>query len=153
MITDEEKRLLNLAAIEVFGTMYFTPVELLPNLPAQDNWHLEAQYVKTEIGFDGPQRARLCFYFPRSLAVTIACGFLGMGPECEVEEAKILDTMREAANMMVGNLLGRLDPEGACVLGIPKAELVDDFSPASLAGGDVLALISDFGFIWALFGR
>ena len=151
MIDVTEKKQLNAAAVEVFGTMYFTPVELLPDLPAQDRWQLEDQYVKTVISFSGPRQASMCFYFPHSLAVSVAGGFLGIEEEA-VSDQQIIDTMRESANMIVGNFLGRLDPDGACILGIPAAELVHGFSPDAVSqGGVLLAFISDFGLLWVVY--
>lgn len=151
MICENEKEQLNAAAIEVFSTMYFTPVELLPDLPPPDAWRVEEQYVKTEIGYGGPLRARLCFYFPRTLAVSIAGGFLGIEEE-SINDQQLVDTMRESANMIVGNFLGRLDPEGRCALGIPAAEVVYGFSPEAIAAdGEILAFISDFGLLWIVY--
>lgn len=151
MISDVEKKELNAAAVEVFGTMYFTPVELLPELPDQGNWQLEDQYVKTAISYRGPLTANMRFYFPRSLAVNISGGFLGLAEEM-ISDQQLIDTMREAANMIVGNLLGRLDPDGACTLGIPEAEVVHGFSPAQVTPeGELLAFVSDFGFLWMTF--
>jgi len=150
MMSEIETTQLNAAAIEVFGTMYYTPVELLPDLPDQESWHVEDQYVKTSIGYNGPLQADIRFYFPRSLAVSIAGGFLGVGEE-EISDLQLIDTMREAANMIVGNFLGRIDPAGACTLGIPEAEVIQGFSPKSvLPEGDLMAFISDFGFLWML---
>ena len=146
-----ERKELNAAAVEVFGTMYFTPVELLTELPAQDRWQLEDQYVKTVISFHGPLKASMYFYFPRSLAVSVAGGFLGID-EKVVSDQQIIDTMRESANMVVGNFLGRLDPEGACILGIPAAEMVHGFSPDEVSrDGVLLAFISDFGLLWVVY--
>lgn len=148
MITDVERGKLNDAAIEVFGTMYFTPVELLSQLPAKDTWHLQEVYIHTFIEFTGPHCARLHFYFPISLAENITAGFLGLEEE-QLTEALLVDTMRESANMIVGNYLGRLDPDGACSLGIPRADKVTGFSLESAEhAGDLLAFMSDFGFIW-----
>jgi len=146
---ENERIQLNAAAVEVFGTMYYTPVELLPELPARDTWHLEPQYVKAEIGYRGPLSATLCFYFPRRLAVSIAGGFLGTTEE-EIVDAQLIDTMREAANMIVGNFLGRIDTEGNCTLGIPTAELVAGFVPEAGPGGDIMAFVSDFGLLWMM---
>ncbi len=151
MITDDERSKLNAAAIEVFGTMYFTPVELLDKFPPREEWDLAKSYIKTSIEFTGPQGGRLQFYFPVSLAVNISAGFLGLDEE-KLTENQIVDTMRESANMIVGNFLGRLDPDGACSLGIPTAEKVTDFSPESAGGSyDQLAFVSDSGFIWTFF--
>lgn len=153
MIDATEKKQLNAAAVEVFGTMYFTPVELLPEVPAQDRWQLEDQYIKTAISFTGPRHASMCFYFPRSLATSVAGGFLGIDEEA-VSDQQLIDTMRESANMIVGNYLGRLDPDGACTLGIPAAELVKGFSPGlELQDAVLLAFISDFGLLWLVYNN
>lgn len=148
MMSEIDKTQLNAAAVEVFGTMYYTPVELLPDLPDRDSWHLENQYVKTSIGYSGPLRANMCFYFPRSLAVSIAGGFLGIAEEA-ISDSQLIDTMREAANMIIGNFLGRIDSEGACTLAIPVAEMHHGFSPESVRqDGELVTFISDFGYLW-----
>ncbi len=144
---DNEKTQLNAAAVEVFGTMYYTPIELLTELPAADSWHLDPHYIKAEIGYHGPVSAVLCFYFPRRLAISIAGGFLGT-PEEEIVDSQLIDTMREAANMIVGNFLGRIDQEGTCTLGIPAAEVVAGFSPEARPGEEIMAFVSDFGLLW-----
>jgi len=151
VISPEDREKLNAAAVEVFGMMYFTPVELLPDLPARESWQVEDQYVKTSIGYSGPCRADLCFYFPRTLALSVAGGFLGTAEE-SITDQQLIDTMRESANMIVGNYLGRLDPEGACTLGIPVAEMENNFSPeVAPQGGDLLAFISDYGLLWVAY--
>ena len=148
MISEIAKTQLNAAALEVFGMMYYTPVELLPDLPEQERWQVEDHYIKTVIDYSGSLQANICFYFPRSLAVNIAGGFLGLDEEA-ISDHQLIDTMREAANMIVGNFLGRIDTEGACTLGIPDAEVITGFSPAAVRHeGELLAFISDFGFLW-----
>lgn len=151
VLSDELKKELNVAAMEVFGSMYFTPVELLAEVPARDSWRLEESYIKSVIGYDGPLRATLAFYFPKTLGLSIASGFLGAEGE-DLSQQQLLDTMRESANMIVGNFLGRIDPGGDCSLGIPSAELVHGFSPAEVGvqEGEVLAFVSDFGFLWVI---
>lgn len=147
-MSETEKTQLNAAAVEVFGMMYYTPVELLPELPGREKWHLEARYIKTAIGYSGPKCATLCFYFPHSLAISIAGGFLGIIEE-KVADNQLLDTMREAANMIVGNFLGRIDTAGICTLGIPRAEIVQDCSPDIMQQqGELMAFISDYGLLW-----
>lgn len=151
MISANERKELNSAAIEVFGTMYFTPVELLADLPPKEQWHVDDPYIKTLIGYSGPLRASLCFYFPRTLAISIAGGFLGIDEEA-ISDQQLIDTMRESANMIVGNFLGRLDPQGACTLGIPEATVAQGFAPdREAADGDLLAFVSDFGLLWMIY--
>jgi hypothetical protein len=150
VLSETQKNQLNAAAVEVFGTMYYTPVELLPELPPQDTWQVEDQYIKTSISYSGPKGASMCFYFPRTLAVSITGGFLGV-EEGAISDQQLNDTMRESANMIVGNYLGRLDPEGACTLGIPAAEVAHGMLPDKLAQeGDLLAFVSDFGLLWVV---
>ena len=127
--------------------MYYTPIELLPEIPAQEQWNLEENYAKTTISYTGPQTAKMEFFFPKSLAVNIAGGFLGVDESSLLDE-QIVDTMREATNMIIGSFLGRIDPDGVCKLGIPEAEIVSNFSPADCDGDTMVAFMSDFGFLW-----
>ena len=148
MIQADDRPKLNSAAVEVFGTMYHTPIELLQEVPDKSEWQLDSAYVKTSIQYSGPQEAHLEFYFPCALAKSIAEGFLGIDPS-DLTEAQVIDTMREAANMIGGNFLGRLDPDGACTLGIPDAALTEDFVPDQKSQGrGTLTFVSDFGHLW-----
>jgi len=144
------KEKMNQAAAQVFGAMYFTPVELLDQIPPEHKWNLEKKYIKAAIAYNGPQQAALEFYFPITLGTNIAAGFVGLD-ESALSDNQIIDTMREAANMITGSFLGMIDPEGICRLGIPKAEIVNDFSPAGLADFSAMALTSDFGFLWIFY--
>lgn len=145
-----ELKKLNESAVEVFGTMYYTPIELLPDIPPEDQWNLEDNYAETAISYEGPHVGHMKFFFPKSLAVNIAGGFLGVDESSLIEE-QIVDTMREATNMIIGNFLGKIDQEGACRLGIPVAEIVSNFSPKNCTVGNLVAFMSDFGFLWMEF--
>ncbi len=144
------KEKMNQAAAQVFGAMYFTPVEVLAQPPPEHKWNLEEKYIKATITYNGPQQADLEFYFPITLGINIAAGFIGVD-ENALSDNQIVDTMREAANMITGSFLGMIDPEGICRLGIPEAEIVNDFSPAKLADFSPMALTSDFGFLWIFY--
>jgi len=151
-MNEESRQKLNTAAVEVFGSMYFTPIELLPDIPPENKWHLQDEYVRTLISYDGPHQAEMTLYFPVKLGENIASGFLGVDI-AELSVGRIVDTMREGANMIVGSFLGKLDPNGECKLGIPAAEMVTDFSPvhSAPAGSTTLAFTSDFGLMWIFF--
>jgi CheY-specific phosphatase CheX len=150
MINDDTRQKLNEAAVAVFGNMYFTPIELLSEVPPPDKWHLHDKYVRATIAYSGPHSARMALYFPEELGTNIAAGFLGVDTD-QLSTEQIVDTMREAANMIVGSFLGKLDPHGVCKLGIPAAEMVTDFSPNSAPADSVtLAFTSDFGFMWII---
>lgn len=146
-MTDDEKQLLNASAMEVFGTMYFTPIELMEETPVPEDEDGEA-FIRASISYSGPREADIVFYFPRRLGETIAEGFLGLDPEA-LEEEQVVDTMREAANMIVGNFLGKIDPDGACALSIPEAApvaglRVEDHGPEAT----LLAFMTDYGHLW-----
>ena len=139
---------INEAGVEVFSTMYFMPIQLLAELPAEDVWRLDSTYITAEIRYSGMLHAAVTFYFPARMVTSIVENFLGVDPD-EITEQQMLDTMKEAANMVIGCFLGKADPEGATKLGIPKASLLQDFSPANIgADAEILVFTSEYGFLW-----
>lgn len=136
------------SAAEVFSTMYFMPVQVLEDIPSEENWNLDTRYISAKISFTGPMNAAVCFFFPSIMAKNIAERFLGIDA-ADISEQQALDTMKEAANMVIGSFLGKVDPEGVCKLGIPIAEFISEFSPVgSDSDAELLALISEFGYLW-----
>jgi hypothetical protein len=140
------------AATEVFSTMYFMSVQLLKDPPLQDNWDLDTTYISARIDFVCPWGAVVRFFFPGRLARNIAEGFLGIDA-ADISEKQAVDTMKEAANMVIGSFLGKADPDGVCKLGIPTAEVISDFSPANLSQEpELFAFTSEFGYMWMTYG-
>ncbi len=125
------KHAIGAALAEVFETMFFTLLEPLEAIPPHAEWAREKHFVEATISYQGQLNGELRFFFPHTLARNITANFLG-GGDVEVGEGQILDTVREAVNMAVGSMLGRLDPEGHCTLGIPVARRVGEFSPESV---------------------
>jgi len=146
---DNVKQAVSLSLTEVFETMFFTLLEPLDGIPARDEWPPEKDFVMAEISYSGGGIVgELRFYFPQSLARSIAMNFLGE-QEDSLSEGQLVDTVRETVNMGVGSMLGRLDPAGECTLGIPKARLVDDFSPeAIVAELGLYVFRTASGFLW-----
>ena len=140
------------ALADVFEKMFFTLLEPLTDLPPQEEWGEEEGFVEASIGYTGELAGVLHFYFPLELARAITSNFLG-GDEVEVGEAQMLDTVREAVNMAVGSMLGRIDPEGHCTLGIPEAHPAENFSPESLiADLGLYVFRTSFGNLWLVCG-
>lgn len=137
----------NEAAMEVFGTMYFMPLQILQQPPAEGSWHLDSSYICAEIGFAGPLNADVTFYFPLAMVKNITEGFLGIDPG-EITNRQMEDTMKEAANMTIGCFLGKVDPEGLSKLGIPSASVLLDFSPAAIKEEEMFIFESEFGYLW-----
>jgi hypothetical protein len=142
------KEELGQSATEVFSTMYFLSVQLLADLPSKENWDLDMSYIAAKIDYSGPLSATIRFFFPDRLVRNTVEGFLGIEAD-EISQRQASDTMKEAANMVVGSFLGKVDPDGSCKLGIPTTEYVTDFSPEGLgADAEVMAFTSEFGHIW-----
>lgn len=148
MLDSELRAQISDSLVEVFGTMYFMPVQMLEGVPDRNEWDLDSVYVSAEINFVRKKNTRIKFFFPDNLARNVAEGFLGIDPD-EISDSQAVDTMKEAANMVVGCFLGKADPDGICKLGIPIASRITDFSPDVLGqGSDLIVFRSEYGFLW-----
>lgn len=125
------KQAVGASLAEVFETMFFTLLEPVDGIPARDQWASEQDFVEAEISYTGANSGELRFFFPLSLARSIAANFLGE-QAAELSDGQIVDTVRESVNMAVGSMLGRIDPNGECSLSIPQARLVADFTPEAI---------------------
>lgn len=147
------RQIVNETAAEVFSTMFFAPIELFPTLPEPGQWPVGAPAIKAGIAYHGKLSGRVWLYFSLSLAASITSSFLAVAEE-ELSDQLLLDTMKEAANMLVGGVLGKLDPEGASTLGIPEATTVADFSVAMIAKEPGLqAFSTEIGFLWMTYAE
>ncbi|MEW6595581.1 MAG: chemotaxis protein CheX [Thermodesulfobacteriota bacterium] len=136
---------------EVFETMYFTFLEPLFETPAQEELAAADGYYEASITFQGGKSGCLRFYLPQSLARGITVNFLGVD-EVDVNEAQILDTVKETANMAVGSLLGRIDPDGTMKLGLPQSRVASAFSSADLLAKPGLFLFNtEHGLLWVVY--
>lgn len=146
---DNVKQAASLSLTEVFETMFFTLLEPVDGIPDRDEWSAEKDFIEAEISYSGGGNSgEVRFFFPQSLARAIAMNFLGE-QEDKLSDAQLIDTVRETVNMGVGSMLGRLDPNGECTLGIPQARLVDDFTPeAIVADLGLYVFRTAFGFLW-----
>lgn len=146
----ELKKNLHRTLSDVFETMFFTILEPLPEPPSleeisgQDHW-------EAVIGYQGEREGIIRFYFPEPLARYITVNLLGMEP-AQLTESQLLDTVKETANMAVGSLLGKIDPEGRCSLGIPESRPAAGFPPAALDSHPGLAAFnSEHGVLWLVY--
>jgi len=131
----------------VFETMFFTFLEPIEEIPTKEDLRRNGGYLEAQISYSGGHSGNFRFYFPAELARKITVNFLGVN-ESEVHAAQVRDTAAETANMAVGSLLGRLDPEGKCALAIPKVNELPGFAPETLLGNPDLCIFStDFGFL------
>jgi len=148
---DKMKQAVGLSMAEVFETMFFTLLEPVDGIPSRSEWPPEKDFVEAEISYAGGNSGALRFFFPLPLARVIAANFLGE-PEGELRDAQIVDTVRETVNMAVGSMLGRIDPAGECALAIPRARMVDDFTPeAIIADLGLYVFRTAFGYLWLIY--
>lgn len=134
---------------EVFETMFFTFLEPLEQAPGKESLG-SGRFVKATISYSGGCNGSFSFYFPWGLGRNITENFLGVD-EDEVIDEQVRDTAAETANMAIGGLLGRLDPEGRALLAIPHAEVLVGFSPENLLALPGLSMFStDFGILWVV---
>jgi CheY-specific phosphatase CheX len=130
----------------VFEKMFFT---VLRRFPDHDRVVAPAEnYLEVAISYQGGRKGTIRFYFPEQLARRLTRNFLAIEDEL-LSDSQIYDMVKEASNMAVGSLLGDLDPEGSCRLGIPACRRCDNFSPVALAGEPgVCAFDSEQGMLW-----
>ncbi|MDA8164115.1 MAG: chemotaxis protein CheX [Desulfobacteraceae bacterium] len=145
----ELKKKLYRTLSEVFETMFFTILEPLEEPPVPEEASGE-DHFEAVIGYRGDREGTFRFYFPEQLARYITFNFLGLEPD-EVTERQLLDTVKETANMAVGSLLGKLDPEGRCQLGIPESRRAVFPPPWLAAHPGAAAFNSEQGILWLVY--
>lgn len=112
------------AISNVLETMFFLPTEILDRDISLQQWLAhEKALLGSQIHFHGSLSGSTYLLVPEEVAGEITANFLGLG-EGEVTEEQKKDTVKEAINMIGGQLLSLLDSEGAFRLGIP--ELMDE---------------------------
>ena len=106
------------AISEVLETMFFESLDFEAQDPGEQSWHCESTVSFSNNG----QSREISFRFTEPFAKLIAANFLGSG-EDEVSRDELADVMRELANMVGGNYLGRL-PNQDWRLGIPEFKVM-----------------------------
>ncbi|MBU0481868.1 MAG: chemotaxis protein CheX [Proteobacteria bacterium] len=154
-MNDDLRQMVYQSLADVFGIMFYIPIEPLADQPPREMWESEKHYVEARIAIncgDGSSFQAM-FFFPEDLARNIAINFMGIDEEA-VDEEKVIDAVREAANMAVGGLLGKIDPEAKCQLGIPSATMSTGFSPGGLLDAPGACVYeTEFGYLWIDFGN
>ena len=153
-MNDELKQKVYESLADVFGIMFYIPIEPLDDEPPREMWESETNYVEAKIAVNCNDKFafQTMFFFPEDLAKNIAINFMGIEEEA-VDDDNVIDAVREAANMSIGGLLGKVDPEAKCQLGIPSAAVSEGFSPGSLLGEPGACVYeTEYGYLWIDFG-
>jgi CheY-specific phosphatase CheX len=140
---------------DVFGIMFYIPIKPLAGEPPREMWSSGINYIEAMIGINcgNDQSFQTMFFFPEELAKNIAINFMAVEEEA-LNEEKIIDAVKEATNMSIGGLLGKIDPEAKCRIGIPSASLCEGFSPGSLLGEPGACVYdTEYGYLWIDLGE
>jgi hypothetical protein len=109
------------AISNVFETMFFLPVQFAQSGCTLREWFFDRQLLfGATLSFDGPSSGLLWIAAPVSLVDEITASFLGLG-RYEINDEQRGDTIKEALNMMGGNVLSLFNEEGSFALGIPRS--------------------------------
>ena len=107
----EMSEILKAAIFDVFERMYYVFLE-----PLNDDCSDYA--MGSAIKFDGPMQGELTLHFSEGLAKTMVHNLLGLETD-GITEQDIDDCVKEAANMICGNFLAKLDQTKVFDLSIP----------------------------------
>jgi CheY-specific phosphatase CheX len=106
------------AISEVLETMFFESLDFEARDSGGQSW-----YCESTVGFSNEGQSReISFRFTEAFAKLIAANFLGSGEDV-ISREEVADVMRELANMVGGNYLGRL-PNEDWRLGIPEFKVM-----------------------------
>lgn len=124
------------AIFNVLETMFFQVVQFSDAPCVLKEWFGGVEMLTgAQLTFDGPFCGAFFLFMTPIKADEIAADFLGL-PIDQIDRPKRADTVKEALNMIGGNLLAKLDKAGDFRLGIPallgdgtvSAETLDDRS-------------------------
>lgn len=107
---------LKAATFEVLETMFFVFPESLEE--AAGMFH--GPGIRAWVPVDGPQRFRVGLTVPLPLAREMAVSFLGLEKD-DLTPQQVEDAVKEAANMVAGNFLGKEEASSAYNLEPPQA--------------------------------
>lgn len=100
---------------EVLETMFFATAEPVPCRHPEHG----ADWIAAMVRFEGAPQGDLRVMLSRGLAVTCACGFLGIDAE-QVTRDEQNQVACEMVNMICGAVLSRLHPDSRVALGAPE---------------------------------
>ena len=108
------------AIFNVLETMFFEPVQIINKEISLLNWFSDKQPLfGANLAFIGPMKGFFYMFVPNTVATEITANFLGIDEE-EIDDEQRMDTVKEALNMIGGNVFSFFDKKGEFKLGIPK---------------------------------
>jgi CheY-specific phosphatase CheX len=105
------QEIMRISIFEVFEKMFYIFLE--PSDGMGDDYDVEADIV-----FNGPVRGSVRILFSLDIANAMVQNMLGLGDD-EITEQDTEDCLKEAVNMVCGNLFGKLDSTKVFNLSVP----------------------------------
>ena len=127
---------------EVLEKMFFQPVQISTDGVDLRQWFTrKPSLYGANINFSGPIDGAIFFLIPKTAADEITANFLGNNVE-SIEEEQRKDTIKEALNIIGGNMLSDIDAEGLFSLDIPQIIAQEDLSSDKLQDlqGDIFPI-------------
>ncbi len=140
---------------EVFETMFFTFVDHIGEDEMSQVISLPGRYFHGQIGVKGENRKRvLDIFIPEEMIGSLTETLLRKEDNKSVSKEELIDTTKEIANMVLGNILNKINKEGTQRLTTPTAELVEDISHfINESGVEHIYFETDWGIMAVLFDR
>ena len=147
------RNILTVVVQEVFETMFFTFVDPIGEDEMGQVTSLPGPYFHGKIGVKGEDRKRvLDIFIPEKMIGSLTETLLRKEDDKSVSKEELIDTTKEIANMVLGNILNKTNKEGTQRLTTPTAELVGDISPfVKDSGVERIYFETDWGIIVVLF--
>lgn len=104
---------------EVMETMFFLPVEIIPETNFKDSGIGKQKAIACQLTFTGDVSGQLNIISPRDLAAQMAENFMGE-PKEHLTEDHLSGTLAEMLNMVCGNALKKITSRVPYELGLPE---------------------------------
>jgi CheY-specific phosphatase CheX len=130
------------AIFNVLETMFFQVVQFVEDVGIEEWFEGEQKLIGAALDFEGPFSGSFFFFVSADKASKITADFLGLEME-EVDENQREDTVKEALNMIGGNMLSRSEEMDGFRLGIPKVIQTTSLTRHQLDEFDEAAILID----------
>jgi hypothetical protein len=133
---------------DVFEVLFSIPLKSLEDSPPRKILRVKGDYLEVRVDVVNGSRFPTFFFLPRGLAQRLANNLVDQDERAE-SEADVNGAAKEAVGITVGGLLGRIDPEAKCTIGVPMVRTVAGFSPDWLSGmPGTRGYETEFGYLW-----
>jgi len=130
------------AIFNVLETMFFQVVQFVEDVGIEKWFEGEQNLIGAALDFEGPFSGSFFFFVSTDKASMITADFLGLEME-EVDEKQREDTIKEALNMIGGNMLSRSKEPDGFRLKIPKVIQTTSLTRHQLDEFDEAAILID----------